>query len=136
MTKPTSCDDRITQHLFEVAEPVELAPSPSPTSSDELLRRALARKPSLASQLPSGCSTAASKLLYLMTHRVLAKQVSALPPLAVKWTKVSMNRMLKEQFNTIMDGSIAYEMLSMVSKDRGEALSAFIEKRKPSYKGL
>ena len=65
----------------------------------------------------------------------LARQVSSLPPLAVKWTKVSMNRMLKEQFNTMMDGSIAYEMLSMVSKDRGEALSAFIEKRKPSYKG-
>ena len=68
----------------------------------------------------------------LSMARILQDQ----PPLAVQWTKVSLNKILKEQFNLIMDASIAYEMVSMASKDRGEAVKSFLEKRKPVYKGM
>ncbi|MCB2039956.1 MAG: enoyl-CoA hydratase/isomerase family protein [Rhodoferax sp.] len=66
----------------------------------------------------------------------LAEELNGLPPLAVRWTKLSVNKWLKQQLNLILDASIAYEMLSMNSKDHHEAAMAFIEKRKPHYKGI
>jgi len=66
----------------------------------------------------------------------IATEINNLPPLAVRWTKVSVNKMVKQQFNLIMDAAIAYEMLSMVSSDHKEAAWSFVEKRKPSYKGF
>jgi len=65
----------------------------------------------------------------------IAKVLRSMPPMAVKWTKVSINKMIKDQFNLVMDAAIAYEMCSMVTQDRGEAIHAFLEKRKPEYKG-
>ena len=69
------------------------------------------------------------------TLPIIAATVGKLPPMAVKWTKVSINKMIKDQFNLVMDAAIAYEMCSMVTQDRGEAIHAFLEKRKPEYKG-
>lgn len=66
----------------------------------------------------------------------MAKELAALPPLAVRWTKLSVNKWLKQQLNLVLDASIAYEMLSMNSKDHHEAAMAFIEKRKPDFKGI
>ena len=66
----------------------------------------------------------------------LAAELNALPPLAVRWTKLSVNKWLKHQLNLILDASIAYEMLSINSKDHHEAALAFIEKRPPVYKGI
>jgi enoyl-CoA hydratase len=54
-----------------------------------------------------------------------------LPPLAVRWTKLSVNKWIKHQLNLILDASIAYEMLSINSNDHHEAAKAFIEKRRP-----
>lgn len=68
--------------------------------------------------------------------RKLADELNALPPLAVQWTKLSVNKWLKQQLNMILDASIAYEMLSINSKDHHEAAMAFIEKRPPVYKGF
>ncbi|MBP8306765.1 MAG: enoyl-CoA hydratase/isomerase family protein [Burkholderiaceae bacterium] len=65
----------------------------------------------------------------------IAEELNALPPLAVRWTKLSVNKWLKHQLNLILDASIAYEMLSINSRDHHEAAKAFIEKRKPVYKG-
>lgn len=65
----------------------------------------------------------------------MAQELNALPPLAVRWTKLSVNKWLKHQLNLILDASIAYEMLSINSKDHHEAAMAFIEKRKPVFKG-
>jgi enoyl-CoA hydratase/carnithine racemase len=65
----------------------------------------------------------------------LAAELNGLPPLAVRWTKLSINKWLKHQLNLILDASIAYEMLSINSKDHHEAAMAFIEKRPPVYKG-
>jgi enoyl-CoA hydratase/carnithine racemase len=65
----------------------------------------------------------------------MAQELNALPPLAVRWTKLSVNKWIKHQLNLILDASIAYEMLSINSKDHHEAALAFIEKRKPVYQG-
>lgn len=65
----------------------------------------------------------------------MAEELNALPPLAVRWTKLSVNKWIKHQMNLILDASIAYEMLSINSHDHHEATKAFIEKRKPVYKG-
>jgi len=69
------------------------------------------------------------------TAMSMARELNALPPLAVRWTKLSVNKWLKHQMNLILDASIAYEMLSINSKDHHEAAKAFIEKRPPSFKG-
>lgn len=69
------------------------------------------------------------------TAMKIAEELNALPPLAVRWTKLSVNKWLKHQLNLILDASIAYEMLSINSRDHHEAAKAFIEKRPPVYKG-
>lgn len=71
----------------------------------------------------------------LAKAREIAEELAALPPLAVRWTKLSMNKMLRDQMNLVLDASCAFEMLTMQTSDFGEAANAFIEKRKPTFKG-
>jgi enoyl-CoA hydratase len=52
---------------------------------------------------------------------------------AIRWSKVSANIGLKQLAHSIMDASIAYETVSNVSRDHAEAVSAFREKRRPSF---
>jgi enoyl-CoA hydratase/carnithine racemase len=66
----------------------------------------------------------------------IARELNALPPLAVRWTKLSVNKWIKQQLNLILDASIAYEMLSINSRDHHEAAKAFLEKRPPVFKGM
>jgi enoyl-CoA hydratase/carnithine racemase len=66
----------------------------------------------------------------------IARELNALPPLAVRWTKLSVNKWIKQQLNLILDASIAYEMLSINSRDHHEAAKAFLEKRPPVFKGV
>ena len=54
----------------------------------------------------------------------------------MRWTKLSVNKWIKQQLNLILDASIAYEMLSISSRDHHEAAKAFLEKRAPSFKGI
>jgi len=65
----------------------------------------------------------------------IAGELNRLPPLAVRWTKVSINKILKERSNLLMDAGLAYEMLSAGSIDHGEAVRALMEHRQPSFKG-
>jgi len=65
----------------------------------------------------------------------IAEELAQMPIWAVRWTKLSVNKWLKEQLNLILDASVAFEMLSMNSHDHAEAARAFAEKRKPDYKG-
>ncbi|MGE0384775.1 MAG: enoyl-CoA hydratase/isomerase family protein [Gammaproteobacteria bacterium] len=66
----------------------------------------------------------------------IAQDINSLPPLAVRWTKLTANLALKNQFNAVMDGAIAYECLSMNSADHGEATRAFVDKRPGKFRGL
>jgi len=65
----------------------------------------------------------------------IARELAALSPWAVQWTKLSVNKALKEQLNLVIDTSIAYEMLTMQTQDFVNATKAFVEKRKPEFKG-
>lgn len=67
--------------------------------------------------------------------RTIALELAALPKLAVAWTKLSANKGLKDQLNLVIDTSMAYEMLTMSSNDHAIAVKAFVEKRKPEFKG-
>jgi enoyl-CoA hydratase len=46
----------------------------------------------------------------------LAHELNALPPLAVRWTKLAVNKWIKHQLNLILDASIAYEMCRSTRK--------------------
>ena len=54
---------------------------------------------------------------------------------AVRWTKLSINKAIKDQLNLLLDAAIAFEMLSMNTQDHLEAARAFAEKRAPKFQG-
>jgi hypothetical protein len=66
----------------------------------------------------------------------IAEEIARLPPLSVRWTKASINKGIKAQLNTVFDAGIAYEALTMMSADHGEAVRAMLEKRAPRFGGL
>ncbi len=66
----------------------------------------------------------------------IAEEIARLPPLSVRWTKASINKGIKAQLNTVFDAGIAYEALTMMSADHGEAVRAILEKRLPRFGGL
>ncbi len=55
--------------------------------------------------------------------------------LAVKYSKVAVNIGLKQLAHSIMDASVGYEMLTFTTEDHREAVHAYLEKRKPHFKG-
>ena len=63
-----------------------------------------------------------------------AKQLLAGAPQAVRYTKMSLNRILRDRVNLLLDHSIAVEMLTMFSEDHMEGIKAFLEKRKPVWR--
>ena len=56
-------------------------------------------------------------------------------PWAIRWTKLSVNKWLKQQINLIYDTSMALEIATFGTQDHKEAVAAFIEKRKPNFVG-
>lgn len=67
------------------------------------------------------------------TARKIADKIAALPPIAVRGTKRSLNALMKARANEAFDLSMSYEFHSGGSEDILEAASAFREKRKPVY---
>jgi enoyl-CoA hydratase len=63
----------------------------------------------------------------------LAQELADGPTWAIRWSKLAVNKWLKEQANLIMDTGLAYEMMTFKTKDHKEAIKAFIEKRKPNF---
>jgi len=68
------------------------------------------------------------------TEEVTGK-ILANPRWAVRWTKTAVNLVLRDIANRVMDAAIAYEISSNATKDRQEAVTAFIEKRAPKFSG-
>jgi len=66
----------------------------------------------------------------------MASKLARSAPWAVRWTKLSINKTIKDQLNLLLDGAIAFEMLSMNTQDHLEASKAFFEKRTPQFKGF
>ena len=73
--------------------------------------------------------------MYLQEALTLAGEIAALSPIAVQLAKEAVNR----SFETQLDEGLAFERknfyLTFASADQKEGMSAFIEKRKPVYKG-
>jgi enoyl-CoA hydratase len=65
----------------------------------------------------------------------LAQELADGPTWAIRWSKLAVNKWLKEQANLIMDTGLAYEMMTFKTKDHKEAIKAFVEKRKPNFVG-
>jgi enoyl-CoA hydratase len=59
----------------------------------------------------------------------------ALPQLALKATKRSINMALRQQAESLADAHAGIEHLTMSSRDHREAVMSFIEKRPPVYRG-
>ena len=67
--------------------------------------------------------------------RELAQELADGPTWAIRWSKLAVNKWLKQQANLILDASLAYEMMTFGTEDQKEAARAFVEKRKPQYTG-
>ncbi len=62
-------------------------------------------------------------------------RLAAGAPLAVRYTKLAVNKLVKDALNVAFDTSTAYELLTFHSEDHAEALAALREKRPPAFKG-
>jgi enoyl-CoA hydratase len=71
----------------------------------------------------------------LSSAHELAAELAAGAPLAIRWTKYSVNKALKHAMNLVFDVSMAFELTSMKSADHREGIAALNEKRKPKFTG-
>jgi enoyl-CoA hydratase len=73
--------------------------------------------------------------MYLHEAITLAKEIAQMSPVAVQLAKEAINR----SFETQLDEGPAFERknfyLTFASEDQKEGMKAFVEKRKPEYKG-
>lgn len=73
--------------------------------------------------------------MYLREAVQLAKEIATMSPIAVQLAKEAVNR----SFETHLDEGLTLERknfyLAFASEDQKEGMKAFIEKRKPEYKG-
>jgi enoyl-CoA hydratase/carnithine racemase len=65
----------------------------------------------------------------------VAREIAAQPIWAVRWSKAAVNKQLKAQVNQVLELSIAYEAMTMMTRDYQEATTAFANKEKPVFKG-
>jgi enoyl-CoA hydratase len=64
-----------------------------------------------------------------------AQRLAAGAPLAVRYTKLAVNKLVKDALNVAFDTSTALELLTFHSDDHREALAAIREKRPPKFQG-
>lgn len=73
--------------------------------------------------------------MYLQESVRLASEIATMSPIAVQLAKEAVNR----SFETLLDEGLHFERknfyLTFASNDQKEGMSAFIEKRKPEFKG-
>jgi len=65
----------------------------------------------------------------------LARQLADGPTWAIRWTKLAVNKMIKNVASLNDDAALAYETLTMYTQDHKEASAAFAEKRQPKFTG-
>jgi 2-(1,2-epoxy-1,2-dihydrophenyl)acetyl-CoA isomerase len=72
----------------------------------------------------------------LMTEAfALAARIAAGPPIAMRWMKANLNRALEEDLETCLAYEADRMVRSALTDDYTEAVAAFVEKRKPEFKG-
>lgn len=65
----------------------------------------------------------------------LAERLAAGAPLAVRYTKLAINKWIKDVANVAFDTSTALEIVTFGSRDHREALAARRERRPPHFEG-
>ena len=70
------------------------------------------------------------------TARQIAVELANGPSWAIRWTKLSINQILKDRVNHLMEASMALEQVTFELADHKEATLAFKEKRKPRFGGV
>ena len=72
---------------------------------------------------------------YLEGALIIARKIAELPPMAVRLAKESVNK----AFNSTLSDGLTFERknyyLTFSTEDQKEGIRAFLEKRKPNYKG-
>jgi enoyl-CoA hydratase/carnithine racemase len=64
-----------------------------------------------------------------------AQRLAQGAPLAVRYTKLAVNQLVKQAMTTAFDYSTALEVLTFASADHREALRALSEKQRPEFSG-
>ena len=70
----------------------------------------------------------------LAKAREIAQELADGPSWAIRWTKLSINQIIKERVNHLLEASMALEQVTFELADHKEATLAFKEKRKPKFK--
>ena len=65
----------------------------------------------------------------------IARRLAQGAPMAIRWTKYSINKILRDHVNLALDSSMFLEAITMSSEDLEEAARAFFDKRRPLFKG-
>ena len=65
----------------------------------------------------------------------MARKLADGAPLAISYGKLSVNAMLKQLVAGAFETSMAYDQLTLFTKDHKEGAAAFMEKRKPRFVG-
>lgn len=65
----------------------------------------------------------------------IVAKLLANPRWAVRWTKASINLVLRDVADRVSEAAFAYEILTNLTGDRREAVASFLEKRTPRYTG-
>jgi enoyl-CoA hydratase len=69
------------------------------------------------------------------TAMAFARRLAAGAPLAVRYTKLAVNKLIKDALNISFDTATALEIVTFRSEDHLEALAALRDKRKPRFTG-
>jgi enoyl-CoA hydratase len=64
-----------------------------------------------------------------------AERLAAGAPLAIRYTKMAINQLVKNAMTSSFDGALGHELLTFLSADLMEALAAMQEQRQPIYHG-
>ena len=84
-------------------------------------------------RLSSGIQVTAEELL--QAANALALEIAANPPQVTRMTKKLLREGMHQSLASILELSAAYQALAHQTADHREAVSAFLEKRKPEFKG-
>jgi enoyl-CoA hydratase len=69
----------------------------------------------------------------LAKARAIAQELADGPTWAIRWTKLSINQIVKDRVNRMLEASMALEQVTFGLADHREATLSFKEKRKPKF---
>ena len=64
-----------------------------------------------------------------------AQKLARGAPLAIRFTKMAVNKLIKDALNVAFDSAAGLELVTFLSDDHQEALHAISEKRPPNFRG-